>query len=207
MNAYRVPAKEEVQRINRVQSEFFSRCAHLFDSPLPEGVPERLKRITASAKIAKGDKVLDVGTGTGILIPLIQAYDPEKIFACDLSKGMLGRLKEKYAYAETILADARDLTLPDASIDVVFINACYSNIADKRATFANIGRMMRSGGRMVISHPMGKSFIDFLKEKAPFPLDDFPGKSEAENLLEPYGFDIGKFFDEPELYILLAVKL
>ena len=131
---------------------------------------------------------------------------PAKIFACDISDAMLARLGEQYAYAETILADARDMTLPDASIDVVFMNACYPNIVDKKATFANISRMMKQGGRMVISHPMGKSFIDSIREESPFPLDDFPERSDAETLIEPYGFDIKEFIDEPKLYILTALK-
>lgn len=206
MKAYREPDEKEVKRINRLQRHFFSKLAHLFDPPLPEGVPERLDKIVACAGIAKGDVILDLGTGTGILVPLIQEYGPEKIFACDLSDAMLELLKEHYAYAETILGDARDLTLADACIDVVFMNACYPNIVDKGATFANISRMMKPGGRMVISHPMGKSFVEALKEKSPFPLDDFPERSRAETLLEPYGFDIRKFIDEPKLYILVAIK-
>jgi len=206
MDAFRELDEEEVKRINLLQSDLFSKVAHLFDPPLPEGVPLRLEKIVASADIAQGDVVLDVGTGTGILIPLIQAFNPEKIIACDLSKVMLARLKEHYKYVETILADVRDLTLPDLSIDVVFINACYPNIVDKRGAFKNICRMMKPGGRTVISHPMGKSFVDLLRKGSPYPLDDFPDRPEAENLFKPYGFDIKKFVDEPELYILLTVK-
>jgi hypothetical protein len=67
--------------------------------------------------------------------------------------------------------------------------------------------MMKRGGRMVISHPMGKSFIDMLKEKSPFPLDDFPEKSQAKMLLKPYGFQIEAFTDEPSLYILVSVAV
>jgi SAM-dependent methyltransferase len=206
MTKYKTPDEKEIQRINRLQRDFFSELVHLFDPPLPEGVPERLDRIVASADIVKGDVVLDLGTGTGILVPIIHEYDPKKIFACDLSDAMLARLKEQYTYAKTLLADARDLTLPDGSIDVIFMNACYPNIVDKRATFANISRMMKQGGRMVISHPMGKSFIDLIKDRAPFPLDDFPGKSRAAKLLRPFGFEIGEFVDEPKLYIMKAIR-
>jgi len=199
-------SEEEIKRINQVQRGFFSDLVHVFDPPLPEGVPERLEQIVASAGINKKDSVLDVGSGTGILIPLIQVYEPEIIFALDLSEIMLARLKEHYPYAHAIAADLRDLTLPEDSIDVVFMNACYPNIVDKDRSFANIGRMMKSGGRMVISHPMGKSFIDALKEKSPFPLDDFPEQPEAERLLEPHGFEIQRFVDEARLYILVATK-
>ena len=69
---------------------------------------------------------------------------------------------------------------------MVFINACCGNIADKDGAFSNITRMMKPEARMVISHPLRKSFIHSRSEwKASFPLDDFPEESEAEGLLRP----------------------
>ena len=198
--------EKEIRKINQLQRDFFSGLIHVFDPPLPEGVPERLEQIVASGAINKGDTVLDVGSGTGILIPLIQAYSPEAIFACDLSDVMLEHLREQYPYAKTIAADVRDISLPDNSLDVVFMNACYPNIVDKDSSLANVSRMIKPHGRMVISHPLGKSFVDSLKEKSPFPLDDFPEQPEAETMLRPYGFEIEKFIDESKLYILLATS-
>jgi SAM-dependent methyltransferase len=119
---------------------------------------------------------------------------------------MLSKLKKQYPYAKTLLGDVRDLTLPNMSINVVFVNACYPNIVDKRRSIANLGRMMKRGGRLVISHPMGKSFIDGLRPRSPFPLDDFPEKTEAESLLQPHGFEMLEFIDEPNLYILVATR-
>ena len=203
---FRTPDEKEIQRINRLQREKFDDIVHLFDPPLPEGVPERLARIVSSAAIRRDEIVLDVGTGTGILIPLIQKYRPKRIYACDLSRKMLRQLRKNHTGVKTLLSDVRDLTLATASIDVVFINACYPNIADKAGTFENISRMLKPAGRLMISHPLGKRFIKTLRKTASYPLDDFPNKSEARHLLRPYRFEITEFVDEPDLYILLAAR-
>jgi SAM-dependent methyltransferase len=207
MASFKKVSEEEIQRVNRIQRETFDKLYHLFEPPLPEGVPERLEKIVESGKIKKGDTVLDVGTGTGILIPIIKKYEPGWIYACDLSAAMLGQLNaKKYPDVETIVADVRDLRLPGSSLDVIFINACYGNIIDKQGALTNLSRMMKPHGRMVISHPLGKSFTRSMRERASFPLDPFPEKQEAEKLFSPFGFEIETFTDEPKLYILVALK-
>jgi SAM-dependent methyltransferase len=207
MAPFKTVSEEEIQRVNRLQRETFDKLYHLFEPPLPEGVPERLEKIVEHAKIRRGDTVLDVGSGTGTLIPIIQKYDPRWIYACDLSVSMLERLSsKKYPNVETIVADVRDLRLPGSSIDAVLINACYGNIADKPGAFTNLSRMMTPQGRMVISHPLGKSFTRSLSERASFPIDAFPEKQDVESLFTPFGFEIETFIDEPKLYILVALK-
>jgi SAM-dependent methyltransferase len=204
---FKKSTQKEIDRINRLQQQHFNKLFHLFEPPLPEGVPERLEKIVAQGSIIKKDVVLDVGSGTGILIPLIRKYGPSQIYACDLSEKMLEQLNKNYPEVDTIRGDIKDLVLPDSTVDVVFINACYPNIVDKETAFKNIARMIKSGGRMVISHPLGKVFVKILKRNAPYPLDEFPDKIKAENLIYPFGFNIIEFIDEPELYILVAVKV
>ncbi len=199
---FKTPDEKEIERLNRLQGERFDKLVDLFEPPLQDGVPERLERIVAEAEIRKGEIVLDVGTGTGILIPVIKKYRPRRIYACDLSGEMLKQLRKNYPGVETILSDVRDLTLPVASINVAIINACYPNIVDKAGAFKNLARMMMPMGRLIISHPLGKRFVNRLRRNSPFPFDDFPDKSDAEKLFTPYGFRVETLVDEPELYIL-----
>jgi 2-polyprenyl-3-methyl-5-hydroxy-6-metoxy-1,4-benzoquinol methylase len=81
MAHFKTVSEEEIQRVNRLQRETFDRLYHLFEPPLPEGVPERLEKIVEHGKISKEDTVLDVGSGTGILIPIINKYEPRWIYA------------------------------------------------------------------------------------------------------------------------------
>jgi len=145
-----------------------------------------------------------VGTGTGILITFILKYGPSEIHACDLSENMLQRVKEKFPQVIVHLCDIRDLSLADDSLDVVFINACFSNIMDKSKSLDNIYRLLRQRGRLVISHPLGRNFIVELKKHAPFHLDMLPHEEGARGLLERHGFEVIRFRDEPAFYLVVA---
>jgi SAM-dependent methyltransferase len=195
--------RQEVLRLNGLQAAYFGRNVEIFEPPLPEGVPERLERIVRCAGITASDAVLDVGTGTGVLIPLIQNHSPSRIYADDLSDAMLDFVQAHYPSVITLRGDVADLALPDESIGVAFINACYSNLIDKHAAFTNLRRMLRPGGRLLISHPLGRSFVQVLKANVPFPLDDFPpDERDAAELFALYGFQVTLFVDEDKLYIL-----
>ncbi len=196
--------KEKIEKIDLLQSTYFSAHKEIFDPPLPEGVPERLAQIVGAGEITGRDTVLDVGSGTGILIPLIQACGPKEIYANDLSEAMLASVKSRFPEVRTLLGDISNLELPERSVDVVFVNACYPNIMDKHSAFLNLNRITRHGARVVISHPMGRRFIELLKDKMPFPLDDFPAdRTAATDLFGDYGFEVEKMIDEKNLYILV----
>jgi len=195
---------ERIEGINRLQKEYFDENVDLFEAPLPIGVPERLETTVKASGHRSGERVLDVGTGTGILITFILKYKPSEIHGCDLSENMLQRVKEKFPQVIVHLCDIRDLPLPDDSLDVVFINACFSNIMDKSKSLDNIYRLLRQQGRLVISHPLGRNFIVELKKNTPFDLDILPDEEGARGLLEPHGFEVTTFRDEPAFYLVVA---
>jgi ubiquinone/menaquinone biosynthesis C-methylase UbiE len=117
---------------------------------------------------------------------------------------MLQRVKGKFPQVITHHCDLRDLPLPDDSLDVAFINACFSNIMDKSKSLNNLYRLLRRKGRLVVSHPLGRDFIIELKKHTPFHLDLLPDEAGARELLGRHGFGIASFRDEPRFYIFVA---
>lgn len=205
--AFKRVTEEECERVNRLQADYFSMVRDVFDPPYPEGVSQRLETIVRSAGIRSGETVVDIGSGTGVLIPLIRAYDPGTVYANDLSQSMLERVSERYPGVVTLLGGIHKLALEDQAVDVFFINACYPNLMDKHRSFTNISRMLKTGGRVIISHPMGRRFTEFLKREMPFPIDDFPSlREDADDLFSPYGLKVRRFVDEDSLYILRLDK-
>jgi SAM-dependent methyltransferase len=197
---------EQIARFNRVQSQRFDALQGRFLEPLAPDVIERMERIVAAAGIQAGEVVLDVGTGTGALIPLIRRYRPGRMIACDLSARMLEQVARLHPGVERHRVDIRDLALPGTSIDVVFMNGMFGNIADKEGAIANIGRMLRSGGRVVISHPEGRAFVAGIARRDPFPITPLPSPEQAEALLVAAGLALRDYVDEEKLLICLAIK-
>jgi SAM-dependent methyltransferase len=198
---------EEAKRIADHQRHRFNELVDVFDQPQPPEVMARLQEIVSSACLRPGEVVLDVGTGVGVLIPLIQSYRPAAVLACDVAEKMLQRVHDKYPAVRTYHADIASLDLASTSLDAIFMNGMYGNIADKPTACRNAARMLRSGGRLVVSHPEGRAFVDQLRASSDLFIESLPTREEFEVLLEPLGFDLITYRDESKLYLMVARRI
>jgi len=195
---------EEAKAVAEHQRRHFNELVQVFDQPQPPEVMARLWEIVAAAELRPGAVVLDVGTGAGVLIPLIQSHQPSRVLACDVAEKMLQRVHDKYPAVRTYHTDFVLLALVSASVDAIFMNGMYGNIADKPAACGNASRMLRSGGRLLVSHPEGRAFVDHLRETSDLFIESLPTKEEFETLLEPLGLEVIAYRDEPKLYLMVA---
>ena len=102
--------------------------------------------------------------------------------------------------------DVRDLTIPDSSVDVVFMNGMFGNIVDKEAAMTNLVRMLGARGRVVISHPEGRAFVAQIVRSEPFPITPLPSEGEAHSFLGSFGLTVQQYVDEEKLLIVVATK-
>jgi ubiquinone/menaquinone biosynthesis C-methylase UbiE len=197
----------ERKHIIEQQARYFDQVVEVFDQEPPPDIRRALERIVESAALQREESVLDVGAGVGVLIPLFRARGVTRIIACEISPRMLQRLREIHPDVETILSDVCDLKLPDDSLDAAFMNAVFPNIADKPSALANISRMLRVGGRLIISHPEGRAFVDRLREVLPFPLDPLPFFPELRRLIQGLPLRIRRYADQKDLYLVVLEKI
>jgi malonyl-CoA O-methyltransferase len=98
-------------------------------------------------------RVLDIGCGTGrASLALRKRWKGAHVIALDFALPMLGRIKPGWINpVARVCADARELPLPDASIDVVFSNLCIQWIDDVPALFDELRRVLKPGGYLTFS--------------------------------------------------------
>ena len=195
-------------RHNRRQEAAFDQVADEFLKPIPADIVARTAVIAASAAIRPGHAVLDVGTGTGVLLPAVLRAQPARVVACDLSARMLERARERFEPAVIFVkADVVDLAPALGPFDRVFCNAVFGNFYDQTQALRAIRGLLKPRGRLVISHPMGRDFVRWLMQHNPEMVrHELPDESRLRQMCAAAGLRVLRFVDEPDLYIATAQR-
>lgn len=123
----------------------------------------------AFAEVKAGQTVLDLGSGAGIdLILAAQAVGPAgAVIGIDVSPEMIARAKANVATAgyhnvTVLLGEIEDLPLADGSVDWVVSNCVINLSPDKPKVFREIARVMRPGGKMLVSDIIARDLPDWV---------------------------------------------
>lgn len=108
------------------------------------------RRATLAALAAEpGETVLDLAAGTGTSSePLADAG--VRVVPCDLSLGMLSVGKRRRPDLGFVAGNATQLPFADASFDAVTISFGLRNVVDTAGALAEMLRVTRPGGRLVV---------------------------------------------------------
>jgi len=192
--------------------EYFDDLAPTWDKEL---TPERLKclgRIVDELGIQPGDHVLDIGSGTGVLVPLLVAglASEGKIVAVDFSVEMLvqAQAKDFPPIVGFARADVIAIPLADDSIDLAICNSALPHFSDKGKALKEIARVLRPNGRLVICHTMSRQALNQLHQSIGGAVanDLLPDESQIRRLIEQARLKITHFEDRPERYLVIAER-
>src|SRR5258706_5026603 len=130
--------------------DFFDRIAPSYDS-WAGGQHERVAaRLVDVAAPQKGEQVLDVGTGTGLVAHLVAPrVSPGSVIGIDLSDNMLALARSKKSKNVQFLGMAAErLVFKPNTFDLVTMGEALAYLADPTDALAEANRVLRPGGRL-----------------------------------------------------------
>jgi ubiquinone/menaquinone biosynthesis C-methylase UbiE len=157
----------------------------------------------------QGEKILDLGCGTGDLTNIIHNFGAETL-GIDKSENMVNQAFNKYPHLKFMVQDATNLNLP-SEFDAVFSNATLHWVHPPIQALVGIYRSLKKGGRFVaefggkgnvqtisdeIIHQIKQAGFPFSEEQFPW---YYPSIGEYSHLMEKVGFRVTftQHFDRP----------
>jgi len=123
----------------------------------------------AFSEIKEGEVVLDLGSGAGIdiLLAAKKVGPTGKAIGVDMTDEMIARGKENVAAAGLDNVDLRkglieDMPVDAESVDWVISNCVINLSPEKPKVFAEIARVLKPGGRMLVSDIVAEELPDWV---------------------------------------------
>jgi ubiquinone/menaquinone biosynthesis C-methylase UbiE len=136
---------------------FFDRHAASWDERFYDAEGRaRLSELVDSFGLTAGNAVLDVGTGTGALLPFLRHAISNKgwLAAMDFSFKMLQQAAQRHKLADATLLNASIESIPFRSrqFDCVTCFGAFPHFPDKEKALLEMARVLRPGGKLAIAH-------------------------------------------------------
>lgn len=187
---------------------FFGVRAAGWDAKFGDDLPAYGKAVEA-AGLAPGDLALDVGCGTGRALPALSAAvaPTGRVIGLDITPDMLAeaRAAGRDDRAGLVLGDARRLPIADGTADAVFAAGLVQHLPDPGAGLAELARVTRPGGRLIIFHPSGRAALAARHGRTVRP-DEPLNEDNLRRLLAAAGWALFRYEDRADHFLAGATR-
>ena len=180
--------------------------------PAPPDAAVRIRNFVERSNAPGALRVLDVGCGTGVLLPYLLSYCGEAncVVEFDLAEAMLRVNSAKFPGGRIgrVCSDAQTLPFTDECFDLVLCFGVLPHLDEKAVALRQIFRVMRPGGVFCVGHLMSsRELNDFHRSlSGPVAADSLPPADLlAESLRDLGAVDICAE-ENHDWYFVRAVK-
>lgn len=190
--------------------EFFDQLAEEWDLMFTAEDMERLTRLVDKLEIAKGEDILDIGCGTGILFDMIRRkVGPEgSVTGVDFSFEMAQKAHRNFPFPNVNVVDADAVALPfkDSSFDTIVAFSAFPHFSNQRRALEEAHRVLKDNGRYYIIHLESSLQINEIHQRIGGAVenDEIPPEDKLREMFEASEFTNISIEDHPGLFLAIA---
>jgi ubiquinone/menaquinone biosynthesis C-methylase UbiE len=198
--------------VNPKKKDFFNEKAGVWDEITVHNL-EKVQYITKMLRIHSDDRILDVGTGTGIMIPFYEKYLVDgSVVAVDYSEKMIEVTRSKYPEKEHptisyLVSDVYDLKY-DADFDLVVCYSCFPHFVDQPLALKILSKALKKGGRLVVAHSDSAKTINGVHKNGGVEIgnDFLPSMELLKQMMKESGLEVTFERNDENYFICIARK-
>lgn len=136
--------------VAQFENDTWSRCARTYAEGFGALVGAAVDPLLEAAEVKKGDRVLDVGTGPGLVAVRAAARGAE-VVGIDFSEAMIEEARLRHPELELRTASAESLPFEDETFDRVVGNFVLHHLGEPDRALGESFRVLAPGGRMALT--------------------------------------------------------
>lgn len=193
------------------QVNFFNSIAKNWDNII-EVNETKINYLLSKIDIKEDDYVLDVGTGTGVLIPFLAKLNPKgKIKAIDISCNMLDIAKDKFKNMSNI--EFALLNVETENIDEKFnkivLYSMFPHLEDRTNTIKKlVQNNLLENGKLMIAHSDSREYLNNMHKDTDERVSEsiLIDVNEQKKMFEDAGLTVEKAFEDENVYYIVLTK-
>lgn len=193
------------------QAQFFDSIAKDWDNII-EINELKINTLLSKINIKDNQSILDVGTGTGVLIPFLKKLNQTGfIKGVDISSKMLGIAKEKFKDNKNLSFEILDVENDkiNEKFDKIILYSMFPHLQNKTLTIKSlVENNLKENGQLMIAHSNSREFLNNMhKEKSETVKNDrLICVKKQKSLFEDVGLNVSDAFENDEIYYLIIDK-
>lgn len=193
------------------QADFFNSVAKNWDNMI--NVDEsKINYLLNKLKIQEDDEILDIGTGTGVLIPFLnERVCTGRIKGVDISEGMLEVAKSKFNHLSNVDFDLVNVEKEELKhqYDKIILYSMYPHLENKTQTISNLVKdSLKEDGILMIAHSDSRELLNNLHRNSDERVHEsiLMEINEQKNVFINAGLKVIEAFENDEMYYVVIEK-
>ncbi|MFF7469185.1 methyltransferase domain-containing protein [Streptomyces sp. NPDC008092] len=184
---------------------FFTRRAATWEERFADDGP-RYAAAVGRMELSPGQRVLDVGCGTGRALPALRTRVGAEgtVLGVDVTPAML-TAAARLGRTVLLLADAGRLPLPTAALDGIFSAGLVDHVPDPAPTLREWARVTAPGGVLLLFHPSGRT-ERAARHGRPLDPTDLLAEPNLRPALRTAGWHLSCYEDTPHHFLARAIR-